>query len=262
MSDRWLAGDAYEAYMGRWSRMLAGSFVEWLRPPPGAHWLEIGCGTGALTAAIVRSCDPGSVVAIDPSGAFVEHARSRVTDPRVAFVAAGANDLPTRDRGFDLAVSALVLNFLPAPTGTLAALRQRLRPGGTVAACVWDYAGGMEFLRAFWDEAAAIDGRAAALDEGRRFPLCAPPALRALFEGTGLTRVDGGAIEIETRFADFDDYWQPFLRGTGPAPAFVASLDPPAREKLRDALRRRLQSETHKEIRLRARAWSMRGVSA
>ena len=261
MSDRWLAGDAYERYMGRWSRPLGRAFLEWLRPPSGAHWLEVGCGTGALTTAIVSSCDPRSVAACDPSDAFVAHARATLTDPRVSFVTGGADALPTRDGGFDLAVSALVLNFVPAPLEVLAALRQRLRPGGTVAACVWDYAEGMEFLRIFWDEAVALDPRAAALDEGRRFPLGALPPLVALLETAGLTQVGSGAVEIETPFAGFDDYWEPFLRGTGPAPAFVASLETAARDELRDRLRRRLTPESTGEIRLRARAWSVRGIN-
>ena len=262
MDDRWLAGDAYERYMGRWSRPLARAFLEWLRPPSDAHWLEIGCGTGALTAAIVAGSNPGSVLACDPSEAFVEHARQRVTDPRASFVVAAADAPPARDGGFDLVVSGLVLNFLAPPEAALATFGQRLRRGGTVSAYVWDYAGGMEFLRAFWDEAVGVDGRAAALDEGRRFPLCSAPALQALFDSAGLTQVITGAIEIETQFADFDDYWAPFLRGTGPAPAFVASLEPPARDELRERLRRRLRPGADGGIQLRARAWSVRGVSA
>ena len=149
-----------------------------------------------------------------------------------------------------------------APEAVLATLRQRLRPGGTVAAYVWDYAEGMEFLRAFWDEAVAVDSRGAALDEGRRFPLCSTTALQALFDAAGLTQVETGAVEIETRFAGFDDYWEPFLRGTGPAPAFVASLEPPARDALRERLRRRLRPGADGGIQLRARAWSVRGISA
>jgi SAM-dependent methyltransferase len=257
--DRWLAGDAYERYMGRWSRPLAGAFLDWLHPAPGQHWLEIGCGTGALTTAILREGQPRSVVACDPSEAFIEHAREHLTDPRVSFVAAGAETVPARDGGFDLAVSGLVLNFLTAPEAIVATVRERLRPGGTVSAYVWDYASGMEFLRVFWDEAAAIDSRAAALDEGARFPLCSPPALVALFRAARLAQVDTGVLEIETPFAGFDDYWSPFLHGTGPAPAFVASLEAPARDELRDRLRRRLPAAPSGEIRLRARAWSVRG---
>jgi SAM-dependent methyltransferase len=260
--DRWLAGDAYERYMGRWSRALAHEFLRWLRPATGAHWLEVGCGTGALTTAIVDASEPHSLVACDPSEAFIAHARANLTDARVSFVAAGADAPPAREGGFDLVVSGLVFNFLASPDPILATLRQRLRPGGTVAAYVWDYAAGMEFLRVFWDEAAAVDVRAAALDEGHRFPLCTAPALRGLFESAGLTQVETGAIEIETRFAGFDDYWEPFLRGTGPAPAFVASLQPPARDGLRERLRRRLPPTADGDLPLRARAWSVRGVSA
>src|SRR5689334_2990070 len=126
--------------MGRWSRRLAPEFLGWLRPPMDARWLEIGCGTGALTAAIVSSCQPRTVLAIDPSEPFVAHARERVRDPRVTFMAAGVDALPEGETGLDLAVSSLVFNFLPAPYDALATLRARLRPGGTVAACVWDYA--------------------------------------------------------------------------------------------------------------------------
>jgi SAM-dependent methyltransferase len=248
--------------MGRWSRPLGEAFLAWLRPAHERHWLEVGCGTGALTGAIVHGWAPRSVAACDPSDAFIAHARDRMTDSCVSFVVGSADALPLRDGGFDVAASALVFNFLPAPRETLEALRHRLRPGGTVAACVWDYAGGMEFLRAFWDEATAVDSRAAALDEGRRFDLCSPHALRTLFEGAGLMDVDTGSIDIETRFAGFEDYWEPFLRGTGPAPAFVASLEPPAREDLRERLRRRLREAADGALVLRARAWSVRGVSA
>src|SRR5689334_21425011 len=139
MDDRWLAGDAYERYMGRWSRPLASAFVDWLRPPSYQHWLEIGCGTGALTAAIVRAGEPRSVVACDPSEAFVEHARAHLVDPRVSFLAAGAESLPMRDGGFDLAVSGLVLNFLTSPEAVTASVCERLRPGAVVSAYVWDY---------------------------------------------------------------------------------------------------------------------------
>jgi hypothetical protein len=176
-------------------------------------------------------------------------------------MAAGVDALSEGETGLDLAVSSLVFNFLPAPYDTLATLRARLRPGGAVAACVWDYAGGMEFLRVFWDDAVLTDERAAALDEGRRFPLCSAAALRALFEGAGLTQVETGAIEIDTAFMDFDDYWDPFLRGTGPAPAFVASLEPPERDGLRERLRRRLQPAADGRIHLRARAWCVRGIA-
>jgi SAM-dependent methyltransferase len=259
--DRWVTGDAYEAYMGRWSRPLARAFVAWLHPKPSANWLEFGCGTGALTSTICDLCEPASVVASDPSEPFIEHARKNLPDARVSFIAAGAEALPRRDGGFDVAVSGLVLNFLPDPEAAVASVRERLRSDGTVAAYVWDYAAGMEFLRLFWEEAVAVDPRAIALDEGRRFPLCEAPALASLFRAGGLIGVETHALEIPTDFTTFDDYWMPFLHGTGPAPGYVASLDPDQRDLLRGRLERRLQTGSDGRIPLRARAWAVRGVS-
>jgi SAM-dependent methyltransferase len=255
--DAWSAGEAYEAYMGRWSRALAREFLAWLKPKPSAHWLEVGCGTGALTSALCALCEPASVVACDPAAAFVAHARSGIKDARASFVTAGADDLPARDGGFDWIVSSLVLNFVPEPKRAVESMRQRLRPGGAVAACVWDYAEGVEFLRHFWDEAVASDPAAAAHDEGRRFPLCRGEVLTSLFRAAGFGGVEAGTLEIPTDFANFDDYWRPFLGGTGPAPAYVASLDPARREALRKRLERRLGADG--PIQLRARAWAIRG---
>lgn len=257
--DAWVTGDAYEAYMGRWSRPLARRFIAWLRPEPSAHWLEVGCGTGALTTAICELCEPASVVACDPSEPFVDHARGNLSDARASFVVAAADALPARDGGFDAVVSGLVLNFLSDPEAAVASMRERLRPGGVVAAYVWDYADGMEFLRFFWDEAIAADPGAATLDEGRRFPLCRRAALASLFRATGLAEVRTAPLEISTDFANFDDYWTPFLRGTGPAPSYVASLGDSSRALLKERLQRRLHAGSGAPIRLRARAWVVRG---
>jgi SAM-dependent methyltransferase len=260
--DRWLAGDAYEAYMGRWSRQVARAFVEWLHQPPSACWLEVGCGTGALTSAICDLCSPASVTACDPSATFIEHARRSLPDARVTFLIAGAEALPHREGGFDAVVSGLVLNFLPEPGTAVASLRGRLRRGGTLAGYVWDYSGGMEFLRVFWDEAVDLDPRAAAVDERRRFPICREEALDSLWRAGGLAQVETHALEIPTCFASFDEYWTPFLRGTGPAPGYVASLGSPARESLRERLRNRLDVRNDGSLQLRARAWAVRGVAS
>jgi len=259
--DGWQAGDAYEAYMGRWSRSLAREFVAWLRPAAGGQILEVGCGTGALTSALCGACQPAAVVACDLSTTFIEHAREHLSDARVSFVVSGAGALPAREAGFDLVVSGLVLNFLPDPGQALAEMRARLRPGGSVAAYVWDYAGRMELLRCFWEEAAALDPRAVQLDEGRRFPLCQTAALATLFQSAGLLQVETGALEIATDFNGLADYWAPFLQGTGPAPSYVASLEAEHREQLRERLARRLPVQSDGQIRLRARAWAARGVS-
>lgn len=259
--DAWVAGEAYEAYMGRWSRRIARAFVEWLQPSRSANWLEVGCGTGALTSTICDFCEPASVVAADPSAPFVEHAREHLRDARVSFIVAGAENLPRRAGGFDAAVSGLVLNFLPDVETAVRSIRERLRSGGVAAAYVWDYADGMEFLRYFWEEAVALDPRAAPVDEAKRFPLCHPSALAALFQTAGLAGVDTHGLEIPTDFATFDDYWAPFLRGTGPAPSYVASLDPHGRELLKGRLAARLQTPGGGPIRLRARAWAVRGLA-
>jgi SAM-dependent methyltransferase len=258
-SDGWKAGDAYESYMGRWSRPLARGFLHWLAPARAAHWLDVGCGTGALTSAICELASPASVLACDPSEHFVEHARRTILDRRATFVMAGAEDPPSCD-GLDYAVSGLVLNFVAKPGQAVARLSERLRGGGTIAAYVWDYAEGIQFLRRFWDEAVALDPAAIDLDEGRRFPLCRPGMLEALLLEAGLRDVTSGVLEIPTRFESFDDFWTPFLRGTGPAPAYVAALSTQRRDLLRDRLAGRLPLEADDSISLRARAWAVRGT--
>jgi len=177
--DRWAEASAYEAFMGRWSRPLVARLVETLDVPPGAHWLELGCGTGALTQAIIDHAAPASVVACDPSADVIAFAREHQSDRRVRFEVASASRLPQRDRGFDALASNLVLNFLPDPVAALRAMRLAASPQGVVAASVWDYADGMQYLRAFWDAATALDPAAAQHDEGTRFPLCAPEPLHA-----------------------------------------------------------------------------------
>lgn len=259
--DNWAAGDAYETYMGRWSRLTARAFLEWLRPDESAHWLEFGCGTGALTSTICERCRPASVVACDSSEPFVAHARRALAGTPTSFVTARADALPSRVGGFDLVVSGLVLNFLPDPARVLANARDRLRRGGVVASYVWDYADRMEFLNAFWAEAVADDPRAAATDERSRFPLCQLPALKALFENAGLANVEVRALDVPTEFKTFDDYWNPFLRGTGPAPSYVASLNPQARDALRERLRLRLFGQVDRPIRLTARALAVCGIA-
>lgn len=261
MSDQWAAGATYEGFMGRWSRLLAPEFVSWLPVRPAAHWLDVGCGTGALSDAICARAEPASVVACDPSEPFVQYARRRRVDPRVSFVVAGVGRLPTRSGGFDSVTSALALNFFPRPEAAVEEMRRIAVSDGLVSACVWDYAGRMEFLRRFWDVAAALDPEAGDLDEGRRFPICRPEALVARFRAAGLRDVVCEAIEIPTRFSSFSDFWAPFLGGTGPAPSYVAGLEPSRREALASQLERALPREPDGSIRLMAGAWAVRGVS-
>jgi SAM-dependent methyltransferase len=255
----WQSGDAYENYMGRWSRRVAKEFIDWLVPPASWNWLELGCGTGALTEAISLHTHPASVVACDPSAEFVAYARHTLTGSEITFVVAGVDDLPRREGGFDCVVSGLVLNFLPDPEKAVQSMCSRLRPQGMIAAYVWDYAEGMPFLYAFWEEAIALDTRAAALNQRELFPLCHPRVLVNLFEQAGLEQVESHGLEISMPFDDFDSYWTPFLGGTGPAPSYVSSLDPAAREQLRLRLRQRLTPSEDRPFQLSARAWAVRG---
>src|SRR5512143_2411695 len=209
--DRWQDAAAYERYMGRWSRPLARKFVGRLGIPPGANWLEIGCGTGALTIAICELAAPGAVIACDTSADYVEYCREHLRFPRLEIAAATLEALPELAAGHDAVVSSLVLNFLPEPVAALARMRDACAPGGCVAACVWDYAEGMEFLRLFWDAAVALDPEARALHEGSRFPLCKPGALRSAFRDAGLESVEVAPLTVSTPFGSFDDYWGPFI---------------------------------------------------
>lgn len=261
-SDKWAAGATYEDFMGRWSRLLAARFVSWLPVRPAAHWLDVGCGTGALGDAIRAGAHPASVVACDPSESFIEYARQHQADRRISFVVAAVGQLPARPGGFDSVTSALALNFFPEPEAAIEEMRRIAATDGLVSACVWDYSGRMEFLRRFWDAAAAVDPSASDLDEGRRFPICRPEALETLFRGAGLRRVVSGSIEIPTRFSSFAEFWTPFLGGTGPAPSYVASLDSRRREALADNLDRSLPREPDGAISLVAKAWVVRGVAS
>lgn len=258
--DRWAAGSTYEEYMGRWSRRLAPRFVSWLRVAPRAHWLDVGCGTGSLANAICEHAQPASVVGCDPAEPFIEFAREHRRDDRVSFVVAGIASLPRRPEGFGSVTSSLALNFFPDAAAAVREMRSVAAAGGTVSACVWDYAGGVEFLRLFWDAATALDPTARELDEGNRFPLCRPDALAALFDGGGLDDVRCEPIEIRTPFASFDDYWQPFLGRTGPAPSYVAALDADRRGILAQRLDETLPRGPGGTIALAARAWAVRGT--
>lgn len=245
--------------MGRWSRPVAEESVRWLDLPSGGHWLDVGTGTGALAAAICSMAQPASVAACDPSAPFIESARQGLADARVTFEVAGTGSLPRREGGYDAVVSGLALNFFPDPDLAMQEQLSVVCPGGLVGAFVWDYAAGMEFLRHFWDAATAIEPKAAELDEGRRFPVCNPASLRSLFQTAGADGVREGTISVPTVFTGFEDYWRPFLGGTGPAPSLVATFSARQREALVDDLKRRLPIQAGGSIELRARAWAVVG---
>jgi len=256
----WNQGEAYEAYIGRWSRPVARDFLAWLGVADQARWIDVGCGTGALTDTVRAVARPGSILGVDASEGYVGFARRAVVDDRVRFEVGDACALPGADARFDVAVSGLVLNFVAEPSRMVSEMARVVRPGGVVAAYVWDYAGEMQLVRRFWDAAIALDPGALALDEGRRFPICDPDALADLWRACGLAHVEARAIDVPTHFRDFDDLWQPFVGGQGPAPGYCTSLDERRRDALRERLRSTVPAAADGHLELSARAWAIRGT--
>lgn len=258
--DAWQAGDSYNQYMGRWSRQIAPRFLDWLAVPAERDWLEVGCGTGALSSTILARCEPRSLLSIDPSEGFLATARANVTDARVTFQVGDVQALPVPDASRDVVASALMLNFVPDRPRALAEMKRALRPGGRLGFYVWDYPGeGMEFMRAFWHAASELDPAAADLAENKRFPFCTQDGLRALVADAGFV-AELTAIEAPTVFRDFEDYWRPFTLGAGPAPGYCVSLAPEARERLKERLRASLPVAADGAIHLKARAWAVRAT--
>jgi SAM-dependent methyltransferase len=245
--ENWGSGGPYEQYVGRWSRKVAKEFLAWLDVAPGQAWADVGCGTGSLVGSILAECDPQSIAAIDRSEGFVSEAQRRIADPRVRFEIG------------DATVSGLVLNFVSDAEKMTREMARVTRPDGKVAAYVWDYAGGMQMMRRFWDTAVELSPDDSALGQAERFPLCQPEPLTALFSGVGLTSVSLRPIDIPTVFRDFDDYWLPFLGKQGAAPTYLASLNEEKRNQIRDGLRSRLVAHADGSIAMTARAWAIQG---
>lgn len=257
--DNWANGNLYERYVGRWSRPVAREFLEWLAVPAGQKWLDVGCGTGALSQTILEFSDPAHIKAIDRSEAFVAFARAQTRDQRIQFEVGDAQALNVELGIFDAIVSGLVLNFIPQPEQALAGMMRVARKGGVVGAYVWDYAEGMQLMRHFWDAAVALDPKVRDIDEVRRFPHSRPEPLKELFQGAGFQHVEVISIEVPTVFRDFDDYWSPFLGGQGPAPSYLISLTEERRAALRERIRAGLPIASDGSIPLVARAWAVRG---
>jgi SAM-dependent methyltransferase len=251
---------AYERFMGRWSRQLAPLLVKFVGVREGDAVLDIGSGTGALTAAIAQAVPSARIVGVDPAAAYVAYAQARVTGGTVRFVVGDAQQLQLPDRSFDRVVSLLVMNFIPDPAKALREMIRVSRPGAIVAAAVWDYGNGMQMLRRFWDEAVARDPTIAARDE-HNMPLCRPGELAEMWRAQGLLQVEEQPLVIQTRFASFDDYWMPFLGGQGPAGTYAVKLPEAQRGVLRAGLRQRLLGNGEdRAINLEARAWAVKGV--
>lgn len=254
----WGGGDVYEKFMGRWSRLVAAEFLDWLAIAPQARWLDVGCGTGVLTETILRTASTQRVYGIDPFEAQIKQAQFQVMDERVEFIVSDVDSVDLPPNTFDAIVSGLALNFIPDINSALQAMHKLSKPHGIVAAYVWDYSGKMEFLRYFWDAVIQLDSSATTLDEGQLFPICNPIALKNAFSANDFQSIEVIPLDVPTVFQDFDDYWLPFLGGRGPAGAYLATLETAKLDELRELLRQTLPVTTDGTIPLVARAWAIR----
>ncbi len=252
--------EAYERFMGRWSRLVAHGFVEFAAPEPAGRVLDVGSGTGSLAFTILERHPRSRVVGIDPSGEYVAYAKSRNSfGDRAGFETGDAQAMRFPAHEFDSALSLLVWNFIPDPKKALIETRRVVKPGGTIAAAVWDYGDRMRMLRVFWDAVVAIDPAAAKRDE-KNMPLCRSGELSKLWQECGLQAVREQPLEIETRFPSFTDYWDSFRLGQGPAGAYVAALAPDRIQALRTEVKGRLAvSSEDAPFALPARVWAVRG---
>jgi len=254
--------DAYELFMGRWSRTLAPKLVEFAGVDGVRDVLDVGSGTGALAAAVAVVEPDARIVGVDPAAAYVEIAQARRPSENATFEAGNAQQLRFETASFDCALSLLAFNFIPSPEKALLEMTRVVRRGGTVAAAVWDYGSEMQMLRVFWDAAIALRPEDDSKDE-RHMPLTGQGQLAELWRRHGLHRVVEGELTMEMTFGSFDDYWMPFTQKQGPAGAYLAGLTAAQQEALRGRLRPRLLgSETDRPFTLGARAWAARGVVA
>jgi SAM-dependent methyltransferase len=250
----------YERYGGRWSRKVAGEFLEWLDVPPEQDWADVGCGSGALVDAILARFEPKTIAAMDLSEGFITELRRRIKDPRARFEVGDATSLPWPSASCDATVAGLVLNFVSDPAAMAKEMARVTRPGGRVAAYLWDYPRGMQMMQHFWDVAFKLNPDRSILDRAERHPLSQPEPLAALFRGADLKVVSVRIIEIPTVFRDFEDYWRPFLGKQGAAPTYLASLDAGSRNRIHDELKARLAPGADGSISMSARAWAVRGT--
>ena len=252
----------YEQLMGRWSRLLAVPFIEFAGLADGDRVLDVGCGTGSLTFALPEAANVGAVAAIDVSPVFVAETRQRNTDPRITVAEGDACAIPFPDGHFDRALSLLILHFVPRTGQAVHEMRRVVRPGGMIAAAVWDHLGGMSGMRMMWDTVAMLDE--SAIQARARYcfqPMMRPGELRQTFIAEGLRDVSETSLLIRMDYENFSDYWDPIAAGEGPLGKYVAGLDPARRAKADEAVRAAyVAGQPDGPRSFAAVAWACRGV--
>jgi SAM-dependent methyltransferase len=254
-----MSADAYDRHVGRYSPGLASALTAFAGVQSGMRALDVGCGPGALTAALVERLGADNVCAAEPSEPFATACAAR--HPGVEVVVSPAEALPFENAAFDATLSQLVVNFMNDAEAGIREMARVTRPSGVVASCVWDYAGEMTLLRAFWDAARDVEPeRAAATDEGVVMPWCDEGGLAQLWHDAGLSDVRFGPLLVRASYANFDDLWSPLPTGVGPSGAFCKSLGAERQAALKDAYRRRL-GVGDEPFELTARAWAVAGIT-
>ena len=264
MASSYTATDAhaYEHLMGRWSSRLAEELIAFAGIGAGDRVLDVGCGTGSMAFALAARAEPAAIVGIDIAEPYIAHASTRSGDPRLTFMTGNAVALDLPAGSFDRCFSLLALNFMSDPARALDGMRRVTRPGGTVAAAVWDFAGGLVYQRIFWDTAAALDFEAD-LARGRHFssPLVGPSRLVAAFEDAGLRSVRSASLTIRMEYVEFNDYWEPIANAQGPVGDYVKRLSPDRLATLAAAVRRAYLVGGPDGLRsMAATAWAARGL--
>ena len=261
MNDKWNNATLYESYIGRWSRLVAPEFIRWINQSNNLTWLDVGCGTAALSDTILKLKDPKKIIGIDPSESHIQFAKEyfKMNDC-ASFLVSDATNLPVGDNSIDIIVSGLVLNFIGDIKKALVEFKRVCRNNGMVCAYVWDYSDKMEMMRYFWDAAVSLSEDAREKDEAVRFPICNANMLRQLFQSEGLFDIETTFIDVPTIFKDFDDFWKPFLSGQAPAPGYCMSLSEEARQSLKNKNLNLLPVEKNGSIHLIARAIAIKAV--
>ena len=252
---------AYERFMGRWSRLTGKLFVDWLQIPPQRSWLDVGCGTGAFTGVILERCDPKAVIALDSSEQHLAYAKSRIRDERADFRVGDATAIKAKDHAFDVCTAALVLNFISQQSKALAEMSRVVRPGGTVAAYVWDFAGRRNLSQHLWDAIAAISPDAEAVGRSTlQADASHPDALARLFRAQSLADVQIRSLEIQVTFESMDAYWKSNTDFSSAAGLYCRSLPIEQLSALRRTLHTILPADEKGEISFPARAWAIQGT--